>query len=445
VTLLLMLAYTLNSADRQLIAIIAQPLKIDLAISDTQLGLLVGAAFAALYALSGLPLARLAERVSRVNILAVVMVLWSGLTALCGTAVRFPQLLLMRMGVGVAEAGCTPAAHSILGDYFPPRQRATALSIYSCGISLGYIVSAVLGGYLALHYSWRAACAVLGVAGVLLALGLKLLVPEPTRASLAERATLAHELRELVAVARVLFTRWPLVNIVLGLTIGAFAAQGSWAFIPAFFNRAYGLDYASVGVLAALTGGVAVGLGLAAGGPLADALGRRSVCWYAYLPALGLGIAAPVLVLAFLQRDWRVSAVLLGVGGLFQYLSFGPTLGVIQNVVGPRQRATASALVYAMLNVVALGGGALFTGWLIDRFAAADFPRLSAVSPTFAAACPGGQPLEPGLRLPCRATLAQASREGIVTTVLLYVWAALHYALAARGIKEALGSQMRRQ
>ncbi len=444
VTLLLMLAYTLNSADRQLIAIIAQPLKTDLAISDTQLGLLVGAAFAALYALSGLPLARLAERVNRVNILAVVMVLWSGLTALCGTAVRFPQLLLLRMGVGVAEAGCTPAAHSILGDYFPPQERATALSIYSCGISLGYVVSALLGGYLTLHYSWRAACAVLGAAGLLLALVLKLLVREPARTPLTERASLAHELRELGAVARMLLTRWPLANIVLGLTLGAFAAQGSWAFIPAFFNRAYGLDYASVGVLAGLTGGVAVGLGLAAGGPLADALGRRNVRWYAYVPALGLGIAAPLLVLAFLQRDWRVSAVLLGLGGLFQYLSFGPTLGVIQNVVGPRQRATATALVYAILNVVALGGGALFTGWLIDRFAAADFPHLPAVTTAFATACPGGEALEPTLRLQCRATLAQASREGIIMTLMLYAWAALHYALGARGLRRVLDPDLRR-
>lgn len=436
VTLLLVLAYTLNSADRQLIAIIAQPLKVDLGLSDTQLGLLMGPAFAALYAFSGLALARLAERISRLNILVVVMVLWSGLTALCGAAVRFPQLLL-RMGVGMTEAGCTPAAHSMLADYFRREERATALSIYSCGISLGYIVSAVLGGYLTLHYSWRAACLVLGAAGLLLATALKLLVREPVRAPVAERPGIRNEARELGAVARALLPRWPLANIVLGVTIGAFVSQGSWAFIPAFFNRAFGLDYATIGLLAGLTGGVAVGLGLVAGGPLADRLARRSVRWYAYLPALGLGIAAPLLVLAFLQTDWRVTALLLGLGGLFQYLSFGPTFGVIQNVVAPRQRATASALVYAILNVVALGGGALFTGWLIDRCAAATFSHLAVATSTFGTAC-RGRALEPSLQLACQMTLASASRAGIMTTLLLYAWAALHYLLGARGLEQAL-------
>ena len=441
VTLLLMLAYTLNSADRQLMAIIAQPLKVDLALSDTQLGLLVGAAFAALYAFSGLPLARLAERHSRVDILAAVMLVWSGLTAMCGAALRFPQLLLLRMGVGVAEAGCTPAAHSILADYFAPAERATALSIYSCGISLGYVVSAMLGGYLTLHYGWRTACAVLGGAGLVLALLLKLLVREPQRAPLAARATLSDELREVGAVARSLLLRWAPVNLILGVTISAFASQGSWAFIPAFFTRAFGLDYGTVGLLAGATGGVAVGVGLVAGGPLADRLARRSVRWYGYVPALGLALATPLLILAFVQQDWRLTALLLGLGSLLQYLSFGPTFGVIQNVVAPRQRATATALVYAILNVVALGGGALFTGWLIDHFAAADFMRLPGVTASFGSAC-RGQALEPALQLQCRAALAQASREGILTTLLLYAWAAVHYALGARGLERTLGTRV---
>lgn len=158
VTLLMMLAYTFNSAHRTLIAIIGQPMKVDLGLTDTQLGLLVGTAFAALYAVSGIPIARLSERFNRVTIMCAALTVWSGLTVLCGVATSYAQLLLFRVGVGVGEAGCSPPAHSLISDYVEPARRSTALSIYSCGISLGYILSAVVGGYVALHYGWRSAC-----------------------------------------------------------------------------------------------------------------------------------------------------------------------------------------------------------------------------------------------------------------------------------------------
>ncbi len=443
VTLLLMLAYTLNSADRQLLAIIGQPIKLDLQLSDTQFGFLVGTAFASLYTFSGIPVARLAERFKRVNILCTMMILWSGLTALCGAAMRFSQLLGLRMAVGVAEAGCTPPAHSIISDYFPPRERATALSIYSCGISLGYILSAMLGGYLALHYGWRVACVALGLPGLLVAIGVKLLVREPARPRLPEPAALTTELQQLGLVCRTLLLRRPLAHFFAGVTIAAFASQGSWAFIPAFFNRVFDLNYGTVGIVAALTGGVAVGAGLVSGGPLADRLARNSLRWYAYVCAAGLAISTPLFVLAFIQRQWLTTAALLGVASFFQYLSFGPTFGVIQNAVEPRQRATATALVYVVLNVVALGGGALFTGWLIDRFAEIDFHSAAAHAASFRVQCPGGQARqsEPEvIRWLCRSTLARASREGIIVTVLLYAWASIHYFLGARGLENELGA-----
>jgi len=461
VALLLMAAYTLNCADRTLIAIIGQPLKIDLQLSDTQLGALVGAAFAALYAISGIPIARLAERFNRVNILFVVMTVWSGLTALCGVATSFVQLLLLRMGVGFGEAGCSPPAHSLLSDYFEPRRRATALSIYSCGISLGYILSAALGGYIAAHFGWRMACVALGVPGVAIAAIIKLSVREPRVGSPqpVRKFGLRGDLRELVGVAASLALRWPMANFVLGLTVASFASQGAWAFVPAFFNRVFELDYATIGVVAALTGGVPVGLGLLAGGYVADLLGARSARWYALVPAIGLVIATPLYVSAFVQSEWKLTALLLGLGGFFQYISFGPTLGVIQNVVTERRRATATAFVYVILNVVALGGGALFTGWLIDRFAdfnlihpsRAAFPSFAAVfgspllSPqaSFRAVCPGGQAAAAtgqAAHALCRATLAQSSRQGILLTVLLYAWAAAHYVLGAFGLGREMQS-----
>jgi len=459
VALLLMLAYTLNAADRTLIAIIGQPLKVDLKLSDTEIGLLVGPAFAALYAFSGIPIARLAERFNRVNIIFIVMTLWSGLTALCGFTTNFAQLLLLRVGVGFGEAGCTPPAHSLLSDYFDATRRATALSIYSCGISLGYIISAMLGGYVALHYGWRAACLVVGLPGVLIAVIIKRYVKEPPRGDSILRSSnwLRLELAEFAGVARTLLCRWPTANIVAGVLISSFAAQGSWAFVPAFFNRGFHLDYATIGVVTGLTGGAAVGVGLLCGGFIADFLGSRSARWYALVPALALIVCLPLYVGAFLQADWHSTAVLLGLAGFFQYISFGPTFGVIQNVVAARRRATATALVYVLLSVVALAGGALFTGWLIDHFAQFNFNHLDAGSiaksfelmssstvaggGSFQSSCPGGEASATAgvaMHEACRAALALSSRQGILVTVLLHGWAALHYLLGALGLNKQM-------
>jgi MFS family permease len=257
VTVLLMSAYTFNSMDRSIISIIAASLKADLSLSDTQLGLLGGTAFAALYALSGIPIARFAERASRVNIITVALLLWSALTALCAAAGGFISLLAIRAGVGVAEAGCSPPAHSLISDYHPPAERASALSVYSCGISLGYILAAVVGGYVAEHAGWRAACLAVGAPGVLTALIIKAVVREPPRGrwdtaeiprALTRRAltpgaatpgaatprvagntgfSLAREVRELRAVAAALLLNPPVRHMVLGITLGGFAAYVS--------------------------------------------------------------------------------------------------------------------------------------------------------------------------------------------------------------------------
>ena len=439
VILLLTLAYTLNSADRTLIAIIGQPLKVDLNLTDAQLGVLIGTAFATLYAFSGLPIARLAERFNRVVIISTALAVWSALTALCGAAANFAQLLVLRMAVGVGEAGCTPPAHSLISDYFAPSRRSTALSIYSCGISFGYILSAIVGGYAASHYGWRIACMVVGLPGIGVALLLRWLIKEPPRGHSdpptnstttqspgesqfvvpSSRPGLADELQEVMQTARTLFLKRPVANMLIGLIVASFAAQGSYAFVPAYFSRAFGLDYTTIGIISAITGGAAVGLGLAAGGILTDALGVRDAKWYALIPAGGLIIALPLYVLAFLQTDWRMSALFLGAAGFFQYLSFGPTVGVVQNMVDSHRRATATALVYILLTVICLGCGPPFTGWLIDRLGEFNVSGSSL----------GGS---------FNSTLALSSRQGIIATVLLYGWAAIHYLVGAFGLSKAL-------
>jgi MFS family permease len=475
VSVLLMLAYTLNSADRQLVAIIGQPMKVDLGLTDTQVGLLVGTAFAAFYAVSGLIIARMAERMNRVTIISIALTVWSALTMLYGAAANFTQLLLIRMGVGVGEAGCTPAAHSLISDYFEPSRRSTALSVYSCGLSFGYVLSAIIGGYVTLHFGWRAACMVLGLPGIAVALAIKRLVKEPPRGNAEPRSTnpqrlapepdqrpgerrlsLWSELAELRSVARTLLLTWSVGNVSAGIIVSTFAAYGSWAFVPAFFKRAYPLDYGSIGLAVGLAGGVPTGVGLIAGGVLTDFIGARRARWYALVPALGLAIATPLYVLAFIQSEWQPAALLLAAACLFQYVSFGPTFGIVQNVVEPHRRATATALIYVLLTIVALAFGPLFTGWLIDRLAEVNFAQpgsgwldalraawhVTTSGGSFQTICPGGRPIaaaSAAAAANCASALAQASRQGIIVTVLIYVWAAVHYLLGAIGLERMLG------
>jgi predicted MFS family arabinose efflux permease len=447
---LLMTAYTCNAMDRTIISIISQSMKLDLQLTDTQLGLLGGTAFAVLYAVGGIPVARLAERVSRVNIITVALIVWSVLSALCGAAASFPQLLLIRAGVGVAEAGCTPPAHSLISDYFEPSRRTSALSIYSCGISLGYVLAAVGGSYVVQHWGWRAACATVGLPGIGVAVLIKGLIREPPRgyASSLPPFSIRGEMRELWAVGTALFSDPPIRHMVLGVTLGAFAAYGFYAFIHPYFRRAFDLDYTSVGVIVGLTGGVAVGLGIVAGGFVADALAKRDPRWYALVPAAGGFIALPMYLLSLLQTDWRRAAWLLGIAGFFQYASLGPTFGVVQNVVDPRRRATATAILYICLSVLALGGGPLFTGWVTDRFAEDDFRSQGlgtavALAPgnPFAIHCPGGAgtaTAAPQIKSACAGALVRATRRGLLVTLLFFGWAALHYLLAVAGITRSL-------
>ncbi len=459
---LLVLVYTCNSAQRSLIPVIGQAMKLDLRLSDTQLGLLAGTAFAALYALSGIPTARLAERVNRVWLLAVALAVWSGFTTVFAATGSYLQLVLARIGVGVGEAGCSPCAHSLISDYYERGRRTSALAVYSCGLSLGYLFVAMVGGYVTLHYGWRAACIAIGAPGILLALVLRVSVREPVRgladgapAAPAAPFSLGGELQALGAVLRTLFLSYPAANLIAGLTVSSFASYGSWAFIPAYYPRAFGLDYATSGLVLGIVGSVPVALGTLAGGYLSDFLGARSARWYALVPALGLLCATPFYVASFLSPDWRVAAVLLAIPGFFQYTSLAPSFGVVQNLVPARARATATALLFLCLNVVALGGGALFTGFLIDHLAGAfhahpgsgswralaEALRPGGTVAQFRLSCPGGAAPagSPAAAVAaCSATLRQASRLGILVTVTLHLWAALHYLLASRGLRAQL-------
>ena len=239
-----MLVYTCNFIDRSVIATLGQAIKLDLRISDAQLGLLQGLAFARFYVAMGIPLARIAERANRVSLISVCLVLWSGMTALCGTASSYAQLFLYRMGVGIGEAGCSPPAHSLITDLYSPRSRATALSIYSLGIPFGVMFGAIFGGWLADNLGWRWAFAVVGLPGIALAIVFKLAVREPAR-GLVDRAGHADATQPppLMAVVRALFGKPAFVHVLIGATLIGFVGYGTGTFAQPYFNRAFGLSY----------------------------------------------------------------------------------------------------------------------------------------------------------------------------------------------------------
>ena len=325
---LLVVAYTLNFVDRTIIAAIGQAIKADLKLTDTQLGLLGGLYFALLYTLLGLPLARLAERASRVNIMAGAILLWSAFTALCGTAGSYATLAAYRFGVGVGEAGLSPPAHSLISDHYPPDRRASALSVYSLGVPIGTLVGAVAGTWLAQHYGWRVAFMAVGLPGVLVALAIRALIKEPPRggsepggrvAAAPPPASFAHELRETWAVARLLLGRWPVLNMVLGATLVSFAGYGGGQFILPYWIRAFGLSQAQAGAVVGLVGSGSQMIGVLIGGPLADRLARRgSARWYGLVPMAGALLAYPFIVGVLTAPTWRAAAVWLAFPASFR-------------------------------------------------------------------------------------------------------------------------------
>jgi MFS family permease len=454
---LLMLAYTMNFIDRTIIATIGQAIKVDLKLTDAKLALLGGFSFAVLYTVLGVPIARLAERWNRVSIIALALVVWSGFTALCGAAASFTQLLIFRVGVGVGEAGLSPPAHSLISDYFEPKKRASALSVYAFGIPLGSMIGAAAGGWLAQTYSWRVAFVVVGLPGLVMALLLKLLIREPARGrsdpaekplspedltAEAPRAGFGHELRELRSVAASLFLRWPIFNMVMGVTLASFAGYGVGQFSAPYFIRTFGLSYATVGLIFGLIGGLSSGIGTIVGGLVSDFASRRNAAWYALTPAIGLAIATPIYLYAYTRPEWRSAALILFVPGIFHYTYLGPTFGVVQNVVETRRRATATAVLFLFLNMIGLGGGTYFTGWLIDHLAQYGFthpgahdllgslqamvagPAVGQGAVNFAAACPGGvapHGAAASLAASCKSTLITATRGGILVTIF-FCW-----------------------
>ncbi|WP_334165404.1 spinster family MFS transporter [Phenylobacterium sp.] len=360
---ILILAYTFNFLDRQILGILAGSIKKDLGLTDSQLGLMGGLAFALFYTGLGIPIAWWADRGNRTWIMTGALTLWSGFTALCGLAGGFWQLFFCRMGVGVGEAGGVAPAYSLIADYFPKHQRARALAAYSFGIPIGSALGILFGGLIAASIDWRAAFIIVGLAGVLLAPVFKLIVKEPPRGGMDEApavaAPAAGGLGRLLAKP----SFW---LISLGAAASSVCGYGVAFWLPSFFERSLGMGLVDRSLFLGsmtLVGGV---IGVWAGGWLGDRLGQARPQAYLLVPAVAFLIALPCFFMAVQATSLPIAFVLFLIPTGLNLVWLGPVITAVQHLVPAAQRSTASACFLFVNNLIGLGLGTWFFGAVSD-------------------------------------------------------------------------------
>ena len=407
VLVLLVVVYVFNFIDRTILSILLEPIKAEFGLTDTQLGFLSGLAFALFYTLMGIPIARWADRGARRSIIAIATFVWSGMTAMTGFATGFASLLAARVGVGIGEAGCSPPAHSLLSDYFPPERRATALGIYSLGIPIGGGIGYLAGGWLAEWFDWRTAFIVVGAPGVVLAGVVQLTLREPVRGAYDPAPAAPGRQESVGEVLRFMMSLASFRHMAMGAALHAFYGYGAGAFNPAFFVRSHALSVSEIGTwLAAIgfTGGV---IGVYLGGYLSDRIAERDARWYMWLPAVSTAVYVPFAFFLYLWPTPHMALAMAFPGSLLGGMYLGPTFAMTQTLVRPEMRALASAILLFIINLIGLGFGPQGVGLLSDL-----------LRPEFG---------------------VESLRYALLAVVVGFaLWSVVHYALAARTLRDDL-------
>jgi MFS family permease len=406
VLIILTAVYTLNVLDRYILGVLLPQIKVDLAVNDTYLGVLTGVGFAVFYATLGIPMATLADRSSRKGIIAVALALFSLMTAVCGFAKTFMQLLVARIGVAVGEAGTSPASFSIIADYFAPSERAKAMAIFTVGANAGVLAGFTLGGLIATRYGWRAAFFIVGVPGLIMALLVAAFVREPRRGLSDPGRPLsaggAVGVRETFAF---LWGQKSLRHLLFGAALILFVSNGVGAWLPSFLLRTHGLTADKSGIAIGLSLGIGGIVGTVAGGGfLVDRLSRRDLRWPVWTVAIAAVFTFMGNSLVFTAPSGTLAMTAFIVPATLNTLWQPPTLAMIQSLAPVNMRATAGACLVLVGNLIGLGLGPLTVGVLSDLYA-----HLGA-----------GQ---------------DALRWALLSTVPVGLWAGAHFLLAARTLR----------
>lgn len=460
VLIALMVVYTLNFIDRNLMGVLAQPIINSFGLTDAQFGFLAGWPFALFYAIMGLPIAMAADKFNRVHIIVICITLWSIMTAMCGLAAGFLALLVFRVGVAIGEAGCTPPANSIIGDYYPPKSRATALGIYSMGVTIGGVLAYLFAGPIAemegatfgawldsigigglfsginweTTEGWRIAFVVIGLPGVLIAAILLFTIKEPPRgysdppsANKVEKAGLKETLKELSGKP----SFWWMA---IGAALVAFVGYGLFTFQIPFLMREHGLGVREASLRFGAPLSALGALGTFLGGYLTEKLTKRLPTAVAWVPAVGLLIAIPMYIGAFYATDLRLVFAFWAVGGLCHYAYLGAQYNIGQGVVSSRSRATAIAILLIIVSIIGNGVGPQFVGIVSDMFTGANlngsaFPELTK------AMCAAKDGLSADQLTVCAKATSTGLKQSISVTVCWFFLASFCFIMSARTLK----------
>lgn len=432
----LVLGNVLNLGDRLGFAVMGQAVKAELKLSDSQMGLLQGLGFATFYCLLALPLTRLAEHRSRTRIIAGAVAVFGVMVALCSRAHSFWQLLLCRVGVGIGDAGLNPPVGSLIGDHYPMEKRASAMTIVWLGAPLGVVVGSTVAGWMAQHVGWRWGFVAIGSPGLLVAALAYFTLREPPRGMYDPPGQVRATPPPMGAVVRFMLGKPSVRQLLIGCGLAAISMNAIGQFIGQFLIRNYHLGFAEAGRMQALVAGIAMSSGLAVGGFGVDWAVRFDRRWYTWGPALGLLIATPAFLVGFSQASMLSAVIVLIAAHVALFVYWTPTLAISQNMVGPSMRASSYFIVWLVLSLVGIGVGPTVAGILSDAYAAHAFHLGS-----YASVCPGGRATA-GATQAVVQSCSQASASGIrlalMTMSLTFIWASVHYLLAARTLRRDL-------
>lgn len=408
---ILVLGYVINVVDRTVMGILIQPIKVEFGLSDTQLGFLGGLAFALFYATLGIPIAALADRTSRTKVLAAALVLWSAMTALCGLAVGFYTLLLARIGTAVGEAGGSPPSHSLIADYFPSKERATALSIYALGVPIGVSLGSLIGGWGSDLVGWRMTFIWAGVPGVFIGLLVLLTMREPARGGADGAAAVTRAAASTTPPVREVLTflwrKRSFRHLSLAAALHSAVWYGGSTWNAPFFIRSHAMSAGEAGSWLALFAGIAT-IGTLLGGVLSDRLSVRygDKRWYMWVPGIATLAMVPFQFLAYLAPSMDIVAPSFAVMVILASVFFGPSFAMTQGLVSLRMRAVAASVLLFVQTLIGLGMGPFVTGMLSDALVA----RFGT----------------------------QSLRYALIVIGLANIWAAFHYFSGARHLREDL-------
>jgi len=435
----LFVIYFFHSLDRTILGILSQPIKEELGLTDWQLGLMSGLAFTLLYITFGFPMARLADRGNRTLILSACVLVWSAMTALCGFAANFIQLCLFRAGVGVGEAGCLPASHSLISDLFPPQTRAVALSIFGLALPIGGLVGATLGGFVMDQWGWRTAFVIAGLPGIAVAFLTFAMVKEPIRGRFDRMATQESAPSGRPSFKDVATALWksPVSrNVLIALTLGGFIGAPNVVFMGPYMIRKFGLGYTELGAIIALTFMLGSAISTIGGGLLIHWASKFDQRWSMWVPAIGVAISTPLYITSYAQPTWMGLAALMFVASIINSTYLAPSFAALHSVVAPSGRATASVIAQGSLALLGASLGPLAGGLAIDLLAGHLFERAS--SGTFLTSCPGGRAVAGAsgtLDAICRASVVDATQIVLIFFLAFTVLPAWFFYRAARGMK----------